>query len=249
VTGARVRQQLTQPALKKGVAAFRPPLIESLPENFKPVVPHECFQIFEESCSMSKKLMVWIAVPVLLTFIYGCPKKKPATTPAADLDVETTTVAPVTPPPAQEVEEPVAPPVADETEDPLAGSDMEAINAELQRRGFSPDIYFDYDESSLTDETRDRLARNADLLKSQPQFLVTIEGHADSRGTNEYNLALGERRANAVRDYLTSLGVASGRLRTISYGEERGVCTEDEENCWSQNRRAHMIITGRSNVG
>ena len=198
---------------------------------------------------MSKKLMVWIAVPVLLTFIYGCPKKKPATAPPADLDVETTTVAPATPPPAQEVEEPEAPPVADQTEDPLLSSDMQAVNEELRRRGFSPDIYFDYDESTLTDESRDRLARNADLLKSQPQFLVTIEGHADSRGTNEYNLALGERRANAVRDYLTSLGVAGERLRTISYGEERGVCTEEEENCWSQIRRAHMIITGRSNVG
>ena len=198
---------------------------------------------------MNRKLMVWIAVPVLLTFVYGCPKKKPATTPAADLDVETTTVAPPTTTPAEEVTEPETPTMADQTEDPLMGSDMQAINEELQRRGFSPDIYFDYDESSLTDESRDRLARNADLLKSQPQFLVTIEGHADSRGTNEYNLALGERRANAVRDYLTSLGVAGERLRTISYGEERGVCTEEEDNCWSQNRRAHMIITGRSNVG
>jgi peptidoglycan-associated lipoprotein len=198
---------------------------------------------------MNRKWMVWIAVPVLLTFVYGCPKKKPATTPAADLDVETTTVAPPTPTPAEEVTEPETPTIADQTEDPLMGSDMQAINDELRRRGFSPDIYFDYDESSLTDESRDRLARNADLLKSQPQFLVTIEGHADSRGTNEYNLALGERRANAVRDYLTSLGVAGERLRTISYGEERGVCTEEADNCWSQNRRAHMIITGRSNVG
>jgi peptidoglycan-associated lipoprotein len=198
---------------------------------------------------MNRKLMVWIAVPVLLTVVYGCPKKKPATTPAADLDVETTTVAPPTPTVAEEVTEPETPTMADQTEDPLMGSDMQAINEELQRRGFSPDIYFDYDESSLTDESRDRLARNADLLKSQPQFLVTIEGHADSRGTNEYNLALGERRANAVRDYLTSLGVAGERLRTISYGEERGVCTEESDDCWSQNRRAHMIITGRSNVG
>lgn len=196
---------------------------------------------------MNRKLMVWIAVPVLLTFVYGCPKKKPATTPAADLDVETTTVAP--PAPAEEVMEPETPTTADETEDPLLSADMAAVNEELRRRGFSPDIYFDYDESSLTDESRDRLARNADLLKSQPQFMVTIEGHADSRGTNEYNLALGERRANAVRDYLSSLGVAAERLRTLSYGEERGVCTEESEDCWSQNRRAHMIITGRSNVG
>lgn len=200
---------------------------------------------------MSRKLMVWIALPVLLTFLYGCPKKKPATT-APDIDVETTSVpAPTTTPAAPtDVEQPAAPVVNDEAEiDPLAGSDLGAINAELQRRGFSADVYFDYDESGLTDDTRDKLARNADLLKSNPQFLITIEGHADSRGTNEYNLALGERRSIGVRDYLSSLGVGADRIRTISYGEERGVCTEEEESCWSQNRRAHMLITGRANAG
>ena len=198
---------------------------------------------------MNRKLMVWIAVPVLLTFMYGCPKKKPAT-PAADLDVDTTTVAPTpTTTTPEEVEQPTTPTVNDQTEDPLMSADMQVVNDELRRRGFSPDIYFDYDESTLSEDTRQKLARNADLLKAQTQFMVTIEGHADSRGTNEYNLALGERRANAVRDYLGSLGVPGDRLRTISYGEERGVCTQDEESCYSQNRRAHMIITGRSNVG
>jgi peptidoglycan-associated lipoprotein len=199
---------------------------------------------------MNRKWMVWTVVPVLLTFLYGCPKKKPAT-PPADLDVETTSVPAPTPapPPAQDVQEPPQPQVEDTREDPLLSSDMQVVNDELRRRGFSPDVYFDYDESMLTEDTRDKLSRNADLLKSQPQFSVTIEGHADSRGTNEYNLALGERRANAVRDYMVSLGVAASRLRTLAYGEERPVCTEDEESCWSQNRRAHMIITGRSNVG
>ena len=198
---------------------------------------------------MNRKLMIWIAVPVLLTFIYGCPKKKPVTTPS-DLDVETTTVAPSTPSSTPEdVEQPTTPTVDDQTEDPLLSADMQVVNDELRRRGFSPDVYFDYDESTLSDDTRQKLARNADLLKAQPQFSVTIEGHADARGTNEYNLALGERRANAVRDYLGSLGVPGDRLRTISYGEERGVCTEDADSCYSQNRRAHMIITGRSNVG
>lgn len=199
---------------------------------------------------MNRKWMVWTVVPVLLTCLYGCPKKKPVT-PPADLDVETTTVPapPATTGATEEVDQPVAPTVDDQREDPLLSSDMELVNQELQRRGFSADIYFDYDESTLSDDTRDKLSRNADLLKSNPQFSVTIEGHADSRGTNEYNLALGERRANAVRDYLTSLGVGGNRLRTLSYGEERQVCDTDEEGCWSQNRRVHMIITGRSNVG
>jgi peptidoglycan-associated lipoprotein len=199
---------------------------------------------------MNRKWMIWTVVPVLLVFLYGCPKKKPAT-PPADLNVETTTVPapPSTPAPAQEVQQPATPEVTDQRENPLESGDMAVVNEELQRRGFSPDVYFDYDESSLSDDTRDKLSRNADLLKSNAQFSVTIEGHADARGTSEYNLALGERRANAVRDYVTSLGVPANRLRTISYGKERPVCTEDTESCWSQNRRAHMVITGRSNVG
>lgn len=193
------------------------------------------------------KWMIWMVVPVLVTFLTGCPKKKPAT-PPADLDVETQPIETPAPAPTQEVVPP-PPPVEDEVEDPLMSSDMAAVNDELRRRGFSPDVYFDYDESSLSEETRERLARNAELLKSQTQFQVTIEGHADERGTNEYNLALGDKRANAVRDYLGSLGVDGGRLRIITYGEERPVCTNSDESCWSQNRRAHMIITGRANVG
>lgn len=200
---------------------------------------------------MNRKWMIWIALPALLTFLYGCPKKKPAT-PPADLNVETTTVPapPSTPPPAQDVQQPAAPPVTgDQKEDALTSSDMQVVNDELKRRGFSPDVYFDYDESNLSDDTRDKLSRDADLLKSNPQLSVTIEGHADSRGTSEYNLALGERRSTGVRDYITSLGIATNRLRTISYGKERPVCTEETESCWSQNRRAHLVITGRSNVG
>jgi peptidoglycan-associated lipoprotein len=197
---------------------------------------------------MNRKLMIWIILPALVMLLTGCPKKKPATPAPSDLDVETTTVP--TPATTEEVtEQPSTPAVEDEREDPMLSADMQIVNDELRRRGFSPDVYFEYDESGLSDETRERLARNADLLKNQTQFSVTIEGHADSRGTNEYNLALGERRANAVRDYLTSLGVDGSRLRTLAYGEERPVCTQEEESCWSQNRRAHMIITGRSNVG
>ena len=137
----------------------------------------------------------------------------------------------------------------DKTEDALLSQDLQVVNDELHRRGFSADIYFQYDESSLSDDARDKLAKDADLLKNQPQFQLTVEGHCDSRGTNEYNLALGERRANAVRDYIGSLGVNPTRLRTISYGEERPVCHEENESCWQQNRRAHLVVTGRSNVG
>jgi peptidoglycan-associated lipoprotein len=149
------------------------------------------------------------------------------------------------PAPAQSVTAPT-PVTSGSPPDPLQSTDLQVVNQELRRRGFSPDVYFNYDESALSDESRARLSRNADLLKSNAQFVVTIEGHADERGTHEYNLALGERRADAVRDDLTSLGVAATRLRTLSYGEERPVCTTSEESCWSQNRRGHMVITGRT---
>ena len=197
---------------------------------------------------MKRTWIVPLVVPFLLVGLYGCPKKKPVTKPA-NLDVETTSV-PTPPPtaaPTTEVAPQPQPPMTDRTEsDLLNSSDLTVVNDELKRRGFSADIYFDYDESSLSDDSRDKLARDADLLKSKPQFSVTVEGHADSRGTNEYNLALGERRANAVKEYLGSLGVAGERLRTLSYGEERGVCSEETESCWSQNRRSHLVITGRS---
>ena len=196
---------------------------------------------------MNRKWMIWMVVPVLLTVLYGCPKKKPKT-PPADLPIETQPVTPPPPPPQDVVETP-PPAMEDKVEDPLMSADLQVVNDELRRRGFSADVYFDLDDSALSDESRERLARNAELLRAQPQFNLTIEGHADERGTNEYNLALGERRANAVRDYLSSLGVDGGRMRTLSYGEERPVCTESAESCWSQNRRGHLVITGRANVG
>ncbi len=198
---------------------------------------------------MSRKRLIWMVVPLLLTVLYGCPKKKPATAPA-DLNVETTTVPPPSGSTTTDVQPPREPAArSDQTEDPLLSEDMKLVNDELRRRGFSSDVYFAYDESALNDDARAKLSRNAELLKAQARFNLTIEGHCDERGTAEYNLALGERRANAVRGYLGSLGVGTERMRTLSYGSERPVCTEHEESCWSQNRRAHMVITGRSNQG
>jgi peptidoglycan-associated lipoprotein len=197
---------------------------------------------------MSRRYMIWAVAPLLLALLCGCPKKKPASKPA-DLNVETTTVAPPSSPPTTEVNAPREQTRQDQTEDPLLSQDLQVVNDELRRRGFSPDVYFAFDDSSLNDDARAKLSRNADLLKTQSRFNLTIEGHCDERGTPEYNLALGERRANSVKGYLGSLGVGAERMRTISYGQERPVCTQHEESCWSQNRRAHMVITGRANQG
>jgi peptidoglycan-associated lipoprotein len=104
-------------------------------------------------------------------------------------------------------------------------------------------VLFAFDQSNLDDASRATLQKQAAWLSKYPLILVTIQGNADERGTREYNLALGARRANAVRDYLVSLGVVGDRLTTISYGKERPVCGESNETCWSKNRRAVSAIT------
>lgn len=105
-------------------------------------------------------------------------------------------------------------------------------------------IHFDYNAYNLTDEDRSILQRQAQWLQKYSRVRVTIEGHCDERGTREYNLALGARRADATRDYLISLGVSSQRMTTIPYGKERPICTQSDEECWRQNRRGVTTITG-----
>lgn len=103
-------------------------------------------------------------------------------------------------------------------------------------------VFFDTDKSTLLAEGQATLARQATFMKQYPTKTFTIEGHADERGTREYNLALGGRRATAAKDYLVSLGVDAARLNTISYGKERPVCLESNETCWAQNRRAVSVM-------
>ncbi len=112
----------------------------------------------------------------------------------------------------------------------------------LPATGPLADVFFDFDRSELAPDARDVLQRNSDWIKQNPAVNIEIEGHADSRGTAEYNLALGARRAQAVKDYLVTLGNAPERLSTISYGEELPVCGVDAEECWQKNRRAHFVV-------
>lgn len=101
---------------------------------------------------------------------------------------------------------------------------------------------FDYDATSLSESARQALRRNAEWLRQKPEVEVQVQGHCDERGTAEYNLALGQRRAQAVRDYYKMLGLRAGRIGTISYGEERPACRESDEACWARNRRAVTLI-------
>jgi peptidoglycan-associated lipoprotein len=103
-------------------------------------------------------------------------------------------------------------------------------------------VFFDTDRYDLSAEAQSQLQKQAAWLKQYPAVTVTIEGHCDERGTREYNLALGERRANAVANYMTALGVDAGRLSVISYGKERPQCTESNEACWAQNRRGVTAV-------
>jgi peptidoglycan-associated lipoprotein len=105
------------------------------------------------------------------------------------------------------------------------------------------DVYFDLDKSDLRADARDTLTKDAEFLRSYPQVRVSLEGHCDERGSTEYNLGLGQRRAEAAKNYLISLGITADRVETVSWGKERPFCTEHDENCWQQNRRGHFVMS------
>jgi peptidoglycan-associated lipoprotein len=132
-------------------------------------------------------------------------------------------------------------------EEGLAGSSLERAKRGLgpEEGGVLGDVHFGYDSYELDGEARDVLARNLEWLRQNPRAKVELEGHCDSRGTVEYNLALGAKRAKAVKDHLVASGVAADRLSTISYGEELPLCREETEACWARNRRVHSVILGQ----
>ncbi|HSE62913.1 MAG TPA: peptidoglycan-associated lipoprotein Pal [Thermoanaerobaculia bacterium] len=170
----------------------------------------------------------------ILPLAQGCKKKPPTTTEEARPPVEQPA------PPETRVPPPPAPPAA-MPEESIESTPLDVLN----QKGYLKDAYFDYDQSDLRDDARSALSGNAEWLKRFPSIQVLIEGHCDERGTSAYNLALGDRRANAARDYLDSLGVAASRIRTVSYGKERPSCTDASEDCYQQNRRAHFVITAK----
>ncbi len=166
---------------------------------------------------MQKK--TWLIIALLLVipgllFTVGCQKKAVSQTKA--------------PAPAPAPEPKAAPaPVAK----PPSGWNITQNN-----------IYFEFDKSTLTPMAQDVLMRHAAWLRENSDVTVTIEGHADERGTNEYNLALGDRRADSAKAFLVDLGIPASRLTTISYGEERPLCMEQSEECWAKNRRGHFVV-------
>ena len=174
----------------------------------------------------------------------ACGKKAPVETPqppppAPPPAVQPTPTPPPPPPPPRN--EPPPPPRVPTEAEIFASWSLDQLN----EKGLLVDVYFAYDVADLSDEARGSLGKNADVMKKWPTTKVMVEGHADARGTSEYNMALGERRASAIRDYLVSLGIAAARVTIVSKGEEEPVCRDDAESCWSRNRRGRFFFTAK----
>jgi peptidoglycan-associated lipoprotein len=166
------------------------------------------------------------------------PVARPTPPPPGPSDPAGTSRVPTPPEP---VVEPTGVPPEPRMEDPLKVSDIDKIN---QNSPFQP-VFFLYDSAEIDQAGQQVLNANAAVLKKYPEWVITIEGHADERGTAEYNLALGNRRATAARTYLISLGIPGDRLRTVSYGKEFPFDPTHSETGWSKNRRAHFVLTSK----
>ena len=180
-----------------------------------------------------KKLMILM----LVILVAGCAKKLPPPGESAiqkERSAKETTAEPVK---KETVKEVVEAKTAKLEETSASSRGEEAVVLQ--------DALFDYDRYDIRTDARPVLDSAASFLKKNANLNVLIEGHCDERGTNEYNLALGERRAKAAKDYLTSLGIKTARMSVLTYGEEKPVCTEQNENCWQKNRRAHFVVTGK----
>ena len=177
---------------------------------------------------------------VVVLMVSGCAKRP--VVPVASAPPPTVATAPPTPPPAPApapaapTPAPTPPPVAAPAPQPPAPPSEYHAEAALKT------IHFDFDKSEIRPGDAKILDANAAWLTANPKLLVLIEGHCDERGTAEYNLALGERRAKATQNYLVSRGVQAERITLVSYGEERPECTEHSEKCWATNRRAQFLV-------
>jgi peptidoglycan-associated lipoprotein len=189
------------------------------------------------------------AAPLVLTVlaiaVAACGKKTPpvarAVPPPSTTAAGSPAVTPRVPPPPEAVPDPAVVPPEPVREDSIASASLDDLN----RNSPIKPVFFEYDSSEITSEGKGILDANAAALKKYPSWTITIEGHSDERGTAEYNLALGERRAVAARAYLVSLGIPGERLRTVSYGKEFPFDPGHDDAAWSKNRRAHFVITAK----
>lgn len=190
---------------------------------------------------MRQRRFVLAVALMTVIAVGGCGKKKPPVArPTAPPPAGSAAGSrPSTPP--EPVREPVPVPAEPIASDTLSTTDIDTLN---KNSPFQP-VFYAFDEDTIDAAGQQALNGNAALMKKYPTWIITIEGHSDERGTAEYNLALGERRALAARNYLVSLGVPADRLRTVSYGKEFPFEPGHEEVSWAKNRRAHFVVTSK----
>jgi peptidoglycan-associated lipoprotein len=176
---------------------------------------------------------------ILVVAISGCRRNPPQVAAAPPPPPAAPAAPPPPPPPAPAPAPPAPAPLSEE--ELFARKTLDQLNAERPLA----DVFFDYDMSEIRNEARGPLQKNADWMKRWASTQITVEGHADSRGSSEYNLALGARRANSVKDYLVNLGIPANRITVVSKGKESPFCTDENESCWQQNRRGHFLITAK----
>src|SRR5262245_39694980 len=190
-------------------------------------------------------LSLMVAVVALVMFV-ACGKKQPPAPPSPPPPPPPAPVVqqpPPAPPPQQTQQKPAPPPApAQPTEAEIFGKlTVDQVNAQKPLAT----VFFEYDKADLTEAARSILQKNGEWMRKWTTTKITVEGHADSRGTTEYNLALGERRAASVRDYLQSLGISADRIAIVSKGEEEPTCREEAESCWKENRRGVFVVTAK----
>ncbi len=183
-----------------------------------------------------------LSAAVAMVAAAGCGKKVPQPAVARPSPAPAAPASPPSPPPPRPPPPPPARAPAPVTEAEIfARKSLDQVNAEKPLR----DVYFELDKSEIRQNGRQTLQLDDDWLKKWTSTRITIEGHCDSRGSSEYNLALGNRRASAVREYLVNLGIPVNRILTVSKGKEEPVCRDENESCWQQNRRGHFIVTAK----
>jgi peptidoglycan-associated lipoprotein len=193
---------------------------------------------------MMRPVLLFVVLFIVLIIVIGCTKsytKVPETAVTPEEKVEEAVIYPGEKEAMEEevIDEALVPEEEEVTE--------ETLSAKEQAGSIFADILFDYDKYDIRADDRPKLNAIGSFLSNKKEINIVLEGHCDERGTNEYNLALGERRAKATRDYLVSLGVSPDRMALATFGEERPLCSEQTESCWQRNRRAHPVVARPGN--
>lgn len=200
---------------------------------------------------MSKSFKSFAITLALLALVLApaCHKKTP---PVVAPSVDTSPAVPPIPPTVTTATAQTVPtetdfvsPKTETVATEVLPNDIGELNRVAQARGYIQDAFFEYNDSTLTSDAQTALTSSATWLKKNPQYNLLIEGHCDERGTEQYNLALGDRRANQAKEYLVTLGIDTGRIRTVSYGEERPFDPGHDDAAWAKNRRDHLVLVGK----